>query len=91
MENIHEFDPTEYPELDEYEPPQPTTYTDTNGRVRTCRVMELDMCADDPMTIAMGAPMGDFYHDARRRDLHDGCPVCIDDAVNNPPGDGGRW
>ena len=60
---------------------KPYTYIDKSGTVRQCRIDQLDRCADDPMN--EGAPMGDIYNDARKRDLRDGCPKCTEDVIEN--------
>ena len=46
-----------------------------------CRIVALERCADDPMNAY--APMGDIYNAARKRDLHDGCPRCRGDVMDN--------
>lgn len=53
------------------------------GRFKGCRVAALERADDDPMTAAMGAPMGDFFRDARRRDVQEGCPRCTADVIEN--------
>ncbi len=58
-----------------------TEYTDKNGVKRRCRIEQLENSADDPMN--EGAPMGDIYNSARKRDVRDGCPRCTDDVVEN--------
>ncbi len=56
-------------------------HRDKRGRFRSCRINNLDRCADDPMNY--GAPMGDIYNDARKRDLRDGCPRCKAEVAEN--------
>lgn len=56
-------------------------YTAKDGATRRCRIAQLEDSADDPMND--GAPMGDIYNDARKRDLRDGCPRCKGDVAEN--------
>lgn len=77
MENPYE----DYPELRDYEEPEPTVFVNKRtGKTQTCRLESADW--DDPMMVASGCA-GEFSNDWRVADLRDGCPRCTAEVEDN--------